>query len=92
MREDEAAVVDVVEERPDVEQPERALTVELSRHAVETHAEPHGGKAFGTAAQLRRTSVPSLTTQVFSCTPDFGPGTSAPRSLRVRVGLHRLFS
>ena len=40
MREDEAAVVGVVEERTDVEQPERALTVELSRHAVETHVEP----------------------------------------------------
>ena len=37
-------------------------------------------------------TVPSLMKQERPCTPDFGQGTSAPRSLRVWVGLHRIFS
>ena len=79
--EDDAAVVDFVEELLDVEEPERIV--------VETHVEiVTSGNALGTVAQLRRTSVPSLTKHERPCMPDFGPGTSLP----VRVGLQRLFS
>ena len=83
-REDDAAVVDYVEEQLDVEAPERIV--------VGTHVEiDTRGNALGTVAQLRRTSVPSLTKQARPCTPDFGPGTSAPRLLERGLG-HIAFS
>ena len=76
-------VVDVGDALLDVEEPD--LTVGHSGIVVESHVElvpreTHSGprRNFG--------AFRSLTTQVFSRTPDFGPGTSAPHLLERGLG------
>ena len=83
--EDDAAVADCVEEQLDVEEPERNVVETPSKSFQrEKHSGPR--RNFGALRFL------SLTSLVFPCTPDFGPGTSALRApLRARLGYNASF-